>query len=617
VEPVTVLGQPGLSRIASVEDAARLARTLGASRILSGQLTVSGSAVRLDAVVHSTDDLTVLARASAQAAGGELTSLSDGLAAELLRSGWNGSSAVPSSGALTTRSLPALRAYLEGEMHIAAGRFRAAPLSFERAFQLDSTFWFAYWRYMYALGYHGQPVDSAVQARVLAHRSEFPESDRLLIEARLESSAQRRLAALRSITERFPSYWPAWFVLGDMLSHQGAFLGQNIEDALAALQRTTQLNPNFLPAWEHYFWMAINARDTARTRMILARLNSFAVDSARSERADLAALTYNRYLDHLARSGDQPLPAEAEVGVRVLSAYSGSQPPERLAANFTNHGFHRAQLDLARRIIASNARPAVLAAHTWGLALAHAGLGQWDSTFSASRRYARMTTLPAGPLWAYGLAVAGAWLGELDADSAASLRVLALRSAQGNSPDEQAETAWLDGLLSCARGDRAALRTQRERLASSTALYAPLLARSLTAFERAANGQRAAAADSLAELEWQIAERARYFGFAAQHPFLSAVNRLAAGQWLLQDGDTAQVLRLWHLHETDLPQSRHPLPAVNVVLATVTLPALARIEQARGLSTRAQQLRARLVSLAPEARRSNAARSPCAWQGTN
>jgi tetratricopeptide (TPR) repeat protein len=258
-------------------------------------MSAADSTVRLDAVVHVTATLAVVARASAQARANDLPALSDALVAELLRGEWSDMAGTgPAPGAITSRSLPALRAFLDGELHLAAGRFRTAAQAYDLAIRSDSTFWFAYWRYMYVLGYHGVRVDSAIVTAVLAHHSEFPEPDGLLIEAWLEDNVRRRVEQLRAITTRFPAYWAAWFALGDALTHHGSFLGHPLEESLAALQQATALYPNFVPAWEHYFWRAVYARDTTRTRVILDRLRTFPLDSANADRPDLETLTYYR-----------------------------------------------------------------------------------------------------------------------------------------------------------------------------------------------------------------------------------------------------------------------------------------------------------------------------------
>lgn len=208
----------------------------------------------------------------------------------------------------------------------------------------------------------------------------------------------------RAITERFPAYWPAWFDLGDQLTHHGVFLGHAFDEARSALLRTVELNPRFVPAWEHLFWIAVHTRDSASSGRTLSRLAELRLDSLLQDEWNLETLDYYGYLDHLARSGGEPRHADAEIGTRVLAEYNGPLDPERLATSLTNYGFHRAQIDLGRRVHAHGGRPGVLAAQTWAAALSWAGRGAWDSAFTSLQHYARITEHPRGPLWAFGVA---------------------------------------------------------------------------------------------------------------------------------------------------------------------------------------------------------------------
>jgi hypothetical protein len=278
----------------------------------------AGSGVRLEAAVYATSDRAVLARASAEAPLNAITVLTDSITLGLLRTPWAGRGAVPNPAAITTSSVPALRAYLQGERAIAAAQIRTASEAFANAMAADSTFWFAYWRYLYARSYHNQPVDSAIVAAVIAHRSGFPEQDRLLVESRLAQGQQAKLTLLREITKRFPTYWPAWFELGDELTHHGAFLGVSSEEARAVLTRTVDLNPRFLPAWEHLFWLAVLAHDTAASGRALASMTALHIDSLTRGEWDLDRLDYYRYLDRLARTDrrDPSLPAGDDRRIR-------------------------------------------------------------------------------------------------------------------------------------------------------------------------------------------------------------------------------------------------------------------------------------------------------------
>jgi hypothetical protein len=415
----------------------------------------------------------------------------------------------------------------------------------------------------------------------------------MMVEAWLERGQRARLEQRRAITERFPTYWPAWFDLGDQLTHHGVFLGIPLEQAVSALERTVALNPRFVPAWEHLHWIAVHARDTVSSGRTLARLTELRVDSLLQDEWDLRTLDYYSYLDQLARMGGEPRDTYAAIGARVLVDYTGPLEPERLATSLSNHGFHRAQLDMAARVRALGPNSATLAAQTWAEALAWAGRGAWDSAHAALGQYARVTPNPRGPLWAFGLATAGAWLGVLDADAILPLRDVALRSVTGGTPDGQAEIAWLDGLLACTRADAAGMRDARTRLDAVDAPGAPALRRSLAAFDRALHGGSTEAGRALADLEWANADSAWAFSFGSRHPYLPSLQRLAAARWLLADGDTAQAARLLLLFESDLPGSLHPLPTANIVLGAFGLPDLARIEDARGRLDMATYYRAR------------------------
>jgi tetratricopeptide (TPR) repeat protein len=592
VEPITVLGHVRPGHLADLDAAAALARDLGAGRLVHGRLTRSGDSVRLDAALLATESLESAGRTSVTAPADDIGGLTDSVALGLLRAGLVTGTGLrlPARSALTTSSVDALQAFLDGELAIAGARFRSAPRAFARAMEADSTFWLAYWRYMYARSYHGLPVDSVIRATVYQRRGAFPEADRLLIEARMAPTQRESLALRRAATDRHPTYWPAWFDLGDQLIHHGVFLGLGFDRARAALERAVDLNPRFVPGWTHLFWIAVHRRDTTASGAILQRLTAFRLDSLMQDEWSIGTLDYYAYLDRLARTGGDPDGSRADDLAREIATYTGPLDPERLAAGFVNYGFFRAQLDIAPRVRRLDASPATRAAQDWADALAWAGRGRWDSAHASLQRYVRAGTRPEASLWAYGLAATGAWLGVLAPDSARALRAAAARAVE--DAGGRAELAWLDGLVACAAGDRDALDDAGRRVRAADAPAGRTLLTSLTAMSSAIDGRPDEVGATLAELELSNADSAWAFRFGARHPFLVSVDRIAAAHWLLRSGDTLAAVPFLRLHETDLPGTLQPLPAVQVAFGTHLLPQLAGVLEQIGRSREAGTFRA-------------------------
>ena len=588
VEPIAILAQvePTSRATATLSVVAPVGRRLGAGRLVHGTLVRSGGQVRVDAGIFDASDLAPHGRVTTVGPIGDIAKLTDAVSVALLRQLGVGSDIqAPSLAAITTASVPALREYLAGEQAIARAQFRAAPEHFARAIAADSTFWFAYWRYLYARSYHGERVDSSIVATVRAHRHEFPEVDRLLIESRLGSGQRERLARRQEVVRLFPDYWPAWFELGDQLTHHGPYLGYSHDETRNALERAVALNPGFVPAWEHLFWIENRSGDTLSANRTLRILDAIQLDTLKRREWNLSTLTYYHCLHELARSGGTLSEACAAAGVRDLTGYHGPMAPERLAVNLTQTGFHRGAIELAGRIQAEPSSPsAMIAAQSWATAIASAGRGDWRAAIEWAERYARTARHPNGPLWAYGLAVTGVWLGLADDGATVSLRSHAVRSTAGRSPAGAAELAWLDGLLSHARRDSAGLARTLQALRDASITSARALTTSIEAFATELAGNRDDAARSLAALEWANADSAWHYRHGPAHPFVNSVNRLAAGRWLLASGDTAQASRLLMWHEADFPGTLHPLQAVNVALGGLALVESARIEQATGRS---------------------------------
>jgi tRNA A-37 threonylcarbamoyl transferase component Bud32 len=578
VDALTVLANARVSDDPPpLADAIALARRLGARSVVYGSVVRVGNQARLDVSLHSTSSADRLARVAVTAMPDDLAALTDSAAWGVLRQLWQRTDPpTPSLAAITTPSIPALRAFLTGERLVAGGGWRAAADAFQLATALDSTFWLAYWRYAFARDFNALPVDSAVRRKYRTHRDEFPERDRLLIEAAMADSASEHYRRVKVITERFPDYWPAWWALSEYLAHTGPLFGTTDADLRAALERTLDLNPHMVSGLDHLFWVSLWQRDTLLSGRMIRELTALRYDSITRVENGYDVLALDRYFDGLARTGGVASDtALIEPLFRMIGALSGPLDPHRFALGSVQYGFPLAQTRLAREVAA---RPALArAAPAWrlGLAVAEAQRGAWDSALVTMTQIVSASTDPIWPVYRYRLAVIGAWLGGIDPRVAAAHRHAITPLRQQLSPANRAEIAWLDGLLAVARGDIRGLLVARDSVKTADSVSAPFLERSLSAFSLALSGHHAEAADSLVALEHQRAE----FGWSRYRsdaqPFLTGVNRLAAARWLVQRGEAATAERLLTWHQAVL------FPMQDTREANIVLEPVAYLEQAR------------------------------------
>jgi serine/threonine-protein kinase len=540
VEAVTVLAhvpEPGLP---TPEDGAALARRLGASALLHGTLVRAGGDVRVDAVLSDAAALTPLARATVAGPPDDLMRLTDSATFAILGGIWRrGNPPAPNLAAITTPSVEALRAYLEGERAFARGDFDVAVQAFDRAIAADSTFWFAYWRSLYPRVYERSRPDSAVVAAVIAHRAQFPPADRLLIESQLADSLSQALAVLREATDRFPTYWPAWYSYADMLVHDGPMLGYTFQDARVALERVLALNPGFVPAWDHLFWYGAFLRDSTLARRAFRALDTLSTGGTFRWTEDRERY-YGTILTVLRNGGRYPrdyLGQDAE-----FMATTTAVPPQFLGYGLLDFRFPQAQAEVNDAVLGRAPRRGVVAGMWSGKALSAATRGAWGEALPALREWLRVTDTQEAQTVAYGLAVTGAHLGSVDPAAALAFRPT-LDPASADGPT-RAELAWLDGLLAHARRDAAGLAEARRALGAAPHDAAELLERSLAAFALDLEGDATEAARRLAALERQSAEAQWYHRYGRHHPFVTSVQRRFAARGLLPAGDTAQAARL-------------------------------------------------------------------------
>jgi tetratricopeptide (TPR) repeat protein/tRNA A-37 threonylcarbamoyl transferase component Bud32 len=579
----------------SPADMAALGRRLGARSILRGTLVHEGPNVRADLGLYDSESLGPLAQGIIVSAHHDsLSALTDSVVWALLRQVWQrGDPPSPSLASMTTRSLPALRAFLEGERELEKDRWIEAALAYRSAIAADSTFWLAYFRYALARYWKEEEVEPEVLHALQRHREVFSERDRLLVDAwspAARDSLPLELELYREVTRRFPDYWPGWFLLGDRLYHAGPFVGNDWSDTHAALSRAVALNASLKPAWSHLFFN-VAGKDTVESRRALAKLLELkrATPATNGPEGARSVNIGVRLIGAVAQAGGV-LDSRGKVLADSMALFYASAQPdefERSAWPWTLLwvGYPAAQVELNQRVLKLGVDPAIAAAQHRGLAWAWAERGNWDSALVHIGKAVKLEPdrrSDEGPTAVdeYSLAVLGVWLGVLDS-AEASIRRAAAREAITGFRDEklrrfyQGDLAWLDGLLAFALRDRKRIVRAGEDARRSGDPDASTIEQSLTAFEDALSGNRAAAARELARLEWICVNRRTCGSFRFSVP----VQRLAAGTWLLAAGDTGQAARLLTWHEAAIGAWDWSFTYAVTPLAYL---ALARIEEAQG-----------------------------------
>ena len=237
--------------------AATVAARLGAGLYVLGDVVEAGGRVRIGASVYDRErGGAALASGTVEGGGGELFSLVDGLATQLLAEVPRGPSArVTRVASVTTSSLAAYKAYLDGEAAFRAGRADSAVTAFQRAIALDTAFALAYYRLSVAAEWATRaPLASEAAEQAVRHSGRLADHDRLLLRALL---ATRRGASLeaeglyRGILGTYPDDIEAWIQLGEVQFHYGPLLGRAIAESRPAWERVLYFDPGVVTPMVH------------------------------------------------------------------------------------------------------------------------------------------------------------------------------------------------------------------------------------------------------------------------------------------------------------------------------------------------------------------------------
>lgn len=252
-----------------------IGREVEAGSIVTGSIVTLGAEVEIEADLVALDG-TRLASAEVRGTTDDLFGLVDRLSIDLLSEIWRATSDVPEVGLrdVTTESVDAMRAFLDGERHYRASAWPQALNSYRQAVAADTGFALAYYRLTRTLGWMSGDntaersgyADLALRFadRLPTRMRGLAVSERLWLSGDTEAS----IDSLEAIVERYPDDPEAWHRLADNQYHEefeyAGPLAPSVDAQLETFERVLELDPTFLPAIIHPLEVAFRYDDTAR-----------------------------------------------------------------------------------------------------------------------------------------------------------------------------------------------------------------------------------------------------------------------------------------------------------------------------------------------------------------
>ena len=272
---------------ADAVSAQALGRATGARTVVFGGLVGAGAdSVRLTATVLDVAAGTPGGEIELREASDRMDRLADSLTVRVLRElGRTRAIGVVRSASLGSKSLPALKAFLQGEQFLRRSEWDSALVYHQRAIGIDSGFALAWSHAGMAAGWQHAANDSLsrtykLRAGALNHglaprESLAVASESLaaivyagptLLGGRWWTYGRRLMATLDEAVRRYPDDPELWYMLGDARYHAGGLAEKSTRTALDAFDRSIALDSAFTPSYVHAVPLGLELNGTESGR---------------------------------------------------------------------------------------------------------------------------------------------------------------------------------------------------------------------------------------------------------------------------------------------------------------------------------------------------------------
>ncbi|HEX9292814.1 MAG TPA: serine/threonine-protein kinase [Gemmatimonadales bacterium] len=254
------------------QSAQALGRETGAGTVVFGGVVQAGAdSVRLTATVLDVAGPTVLGEIELREGADRMDRLADSLTVRVLRElGRTRAIGFVRNASLGSRSLPALKAFLQGEQFLRRSEWDSALAYHQRAIGFDSGFTLAWSHAGQAAGWQHSAQDSVsvtykLRAGALNHGLAPRES--LIVQSESLASivyrgpaqiagawwtyGRRLIATLDEAVRRYPNDPELWYMLGDARFHAGSLARLPLHASLDAFDRAIALDSAFTPSYVH------------------------------------------------------------------------------------------------------------------------------------------------------------------------------------------------------------------------------------------------------------------------------------------------------------------------------------------------------------------------------